>query len=370
MLEQLYDALQLLRDRDDVSRDELGDAAVWATQVLGRELVDRERTPEDLLAVCLAASRTSLREVKGAALLDALQAPALAIALRVCTLNAKSFAAFASPALRELALVQCRIKPARLRALLAKPLAIARLDLGSNQLGDDGADILANTESLPGLRELDLASTHMSVAAIARLLTGPALHGLRRWKSGNDKHGAALGTALARGPETLRSITIIRDHEFGSAGLQAFAQRSKLRLRELTFHECGIDDSGVAALARSEQMSELRELRFRSNPTGRKSLVAIATSPHLARLRTLKIAQAYIDADAIEALAASVLRIESLDLWANPRIGPNALATLGAGEALRGVRELVLGGRGNGGDAALEALAESDWFPALDSLSL
>lgn len=372
---KLYRALQDLLERSNVTREDVDDLAVWATQELGRELVDRDRTPHDLLTDILERvlerNTTRLDGVKGPALVKALQQPSVATAVRLdlegCRLNPKSVAALgALTDARELGLRRAGINPAGLAPLLSVIGHIERLGLGLNPLGDVGGDALAATE-LPALRALDVSGAKLSLEATARLVNAPVTRELRSFQTTLKTGAAKLGAVLARGT-SLANLQGLRMYgtKLGRVGVAALVKDPVFRLRRLALLECGVGAAGCIAIAKSPSMSELEELRVRYDSINDAALIAICESNYVRSLRRLQMSQSSITPDGAAALAASGLPIEELDLSTNPRLGRSALQLFGK---LTNLRQLILGGY-RGGDLDVIAFAERGWFPHLETLQL
>lgn len=386
--EQLYQTLRVLRERTDVGLDEVADAAVSATAILGVELVDRivgarrDRDPHDaradLEATLVDASRVTARGLGPAELGAALRRPeareALAITIEECVVGPTAIAALAELApvrLRELAIVKSRVRGDQVAALLATPLVrrLERLSLRNNPIGDALADALARVE-LPALRALDLGYTRITPASAARLVDAAALRGLRGWASATDKLGPDLGRTLARG-RALAKLTGLHlsAHKLGTAGLAALVDRPAFAPRTLVALDCGATDKAVEALAASPAVASLAELRLRGDPITSRGLAAIARSPHLGALRRLQIGYARVDRDGLLALADSARALVELDLGGNPDLGRDALEVIASSDNLGGLRHLVLDGT-HADDAALRVLLARDALPRLETLSL
>ncbi|MCX5746168.1 MAG: hypothetical protein NT062_27130, partial [Proteobacteria bacterium] len=223
VIAQLYQAIQLLRDQPTVSWEEIADAAIWATQALGGEWLERvvdapPREALDLLLVgCVAARTVTARKLRGSEVVEFLRSEAvgeaLAIELTDCWAVDEAWAALARatlPRLRELT-IRGFLDLAEFGALLAgTPLAtVERLAISGTSLGDEGAALLAHTDALPALRSLEFGETswdasgrRMSLAGLTTMVNGPAMRGLRGWQVGASTPNGfaaviARGTSLA-----------------------------------------------------------------------------------------------------------------------------------------------------------------------------
>lgn len=380
----LYRKIQMLRDKRDASTEDVLDAAVSATTVLGDELVERVRgtsVADGLAAIGQALVDAhhvvgkNLTSVQIAELLatEAARDP-LAITLDDCALGARGLDALVDvdrPSLRRLEIRKCRLGPEALAAILATPAArrLDRLALGNNVIGAAGAQLLADTE-LPALRSLEVGYTRMALDEVARLVNSPQRKHLRVLQLSTDKLGNLLGRTLAAG-KALAALTSLRiiNVKLGNSGIADLVAAPPFKLRRLTLFEAGAGEVACAAIAASPAMRELAELRFRYDAITGKALASLARSPNLRELRALQISQCRLDDAGLDALLASDLQLESLDLGSNPRLSPTTLARIARAPNMQQLRHLSLYGQ-KLGERGLAELAEIDGLPLLETLGL
>ena len=260
------------------------------------------------------------------------------------------------------------LKTEALAALAARaPASLSSLDLTFNELGVEGAELLASSPAFANLRFLDLSSClklDEAPAACAALAASPQLHRL----------------------ETLR----FQEDWVGGEGLEALASsRSITNLRELAFQDCLIDERGAHALATSPHFSQLRTLILFNDPykgllskigasIGDEGARALASSSHLTRLRKLDLSYQEIGSEGVGLLAQSenVRELEELDLSCN-RIGPSGALAIASSPHLGALKRLNLTHARYDSeesnrldDEGVAALLASPYLPSLTSVSL
>jgi uncharacterized protein (TIGR02996 family) len=200
-----------------------------------------EAWPDDvgLLADCPHLARAVQLEVKGRGLGDA-GAGVLAASPYVAGLSA-------------LVLHYCGLGPASAEALAAVPWTrLAVLNLGANDLRDEGAVTLARAPSLRRVGVLGLGANQLTAVGAAALAASPSL----------------------------------------------------TRLTRLTLRSNYLDDAGAAALAGAANLASLTELELSGNEFGDAGAFALAESPHLGGLALLDVTATRVGAVGREALRA------------------------------------------------------------------
>jgi len=164
----------------------------------------------------------------------------------------------------------------------ARPeLQLDILDLGENLLRDLGAAYLADASCLRELKVLDLDSCEMSLSAARRLAKAPFLGSLRQLNVNNNS--------------------------FGSKGLHVLLEQKPAALHTLQIVHNGLDDKGVAKLAKSPASGTLLELNLAFNGLGDHAAQALAKAKHLRNLVVLDLASNPLSKPVADALAGSPL---------------------------------------------------------------
>jgi uncharacterized protein (TIGR02996 family) len=171
------------------------------------------------------------------------------------------------------------------------------LDLGGQQIGDDGAEMLARCPNLAGLKRLDLASNCLGARGIAALLSSPYLTRLEELDLSDNRPGVAwIARLLSDGTRRFRSLRLnVNDLDEEAATLLANAAACE-GVQELTLMGNSIGDRGVIALARSAHLPQLRRLNLRGCSIGDAGVLALAESPLMDRLacfRGLRMSDPY-----------------------------------------------------------------------------
>ncbi len=183
-------------------------------------------------------------------------------------------------------------------ALAESPLLerVTRLEMRGRDLGDAGAAALAASPHLGGLRELILHHCGVQTAGAVALARAPltALTWLNLGANDVNDEGVA---ALAAGPH-LGGVRLLG---LGANNLGTPAVRALVRSRVLTNVEdvnLGanyLDNEAVRLLAASPWLAGLRVLDLRHNEFGPAGARALAESPHLGRLESLDVSANRLD---------------------------------------------------------------------------
>jgi Ran GTPase-activating protein (RanGAP) involved in mRNA processing and transport len=226
-----------------------------------------------------------------------------------------------------------------LEQLRGTPLeSIETLDLGYNQLGPEGAALLARFE-LPALRSLSLEANRIGERGALALagarwidqLTTLRLGGARRY--GRDNHIgdgglSALGGRLARVEELELCLNELRGtaldalracplrwldlsaNRIGDGGLAGVLGVPRPTLTVLRLRGCGLGPEGARRIASSDAPLEMLELGADGegspgNPIGDEGARWLAEAPALAGLRHLGLRECGIGDAGVEAIAGS-----------------------------------------------------------------
>jgi hypothetical protein len=152
--------------------------------------------------------------------------------------------------------------------LVAAPhlAGIPTLDLGRNNLGDQGVKVLTAAPQLTGLRTLILGSNGLGPASARALAASRSFASL---------------TALDLGTYVVYD-EIPRDFPLNLLNPE----------NAVEFNQIG--DEGVQALLSSPHLTHLTTLRLRGNAIGPVGAQALSASPHLACLTTLDLGMNYL----------------------------------------------------------------------------
>lgn len=213
-------------------------------------------------------------------------------------------------------------------ALRAEPRArldLEELRLGCNSIGSEGLVVLAGaiqTQTLPGLRKLDVAGNDIGDEGIVAL--AGAIHGLRALQeldlSGNKigiRGAVALAGALQAEPQMPRLRRLNMNYNsIGNEGVAALAGAIETQpqvlqaLQKLYLEHNNIGDEGVGALAGTiHALQALQELGLGGNKIGNRGAVALADALQAAllpRLRDLSLEWNEIGDEGIGALARAL----------------------------------------------------------------
>jgi uncharacterized protein (TIGR02996 family) len=251
------------------------------------------------------------------------------------------------PPLRALAVGQCDDAVDLVRAVGSDErfasLRALSLEYGYAQRQREELELLAGSQVLAGLRELDLYRYALS-ADQARVLTGARF--------------------------ALRSL-LLNDSELGAEGAKMLADSPACDgLEVLGLYNNGLEGEGVAALAGSSHLGRLTSLDLRSNRIGRNGAEALGTARGLPALRTLLLVGNSLDPQAVAALCGPGLTgVQELNLQ-HTRLTDEAIeALVAATDFCRGLRQLSL--RSNKlTDASADRLAQCADLAGLVELNL
>jgi uncharacterized protein (TIGR02996 family) len=176
--------------------------------------------------------------------------------------------------------------------LAASPLLarVTRLEVRGRGLGDEGAAALAASPFLGGLRALVLHHCGVGPAG-GRALAGAAFAGLERLNLGaNDLDDEGVA-ALAAAPRLagLRNLGLGANNLGRPAAAALAASPHLRRLEEVNLGANYLDDEAVRLLAASPASASLRVLDLRHNEFGDAGALALAASPYLGGLRSLDV---------------------------------------------------------------------------------
>jgi uncharacterized protein (TIGR02996 family) len=156
-----------------------------------------------------------------------------------------------------------------LDALIAHPTAglLAKLDLGGNDIGEDGAAALAASRVLSSLTALGLMGNGIGDLGTQALVASGSLGSLTwldlSYNSVTDQGARALAAA-----DSLRSLAALDlgENNIGDPGVRALAaSRSLGSLTTLDLAGNRISDRGVRALVASDALSSLTALNLLGN---------------------------------------------------------------------------------------------------------
>jgi Ran GTPase-activating protein (RanGAP) involved in mRNA processing and transport len=242
----------------------------------------------------------------------------------------------------------------------ALPDTILQMNLGGNNIGDDGVKALApflnqssmqelslwdNSISDEGiktlslylnascLQSLNLQQNHIShegIEVLAQYLNGSTLYQLYLWNNSIGDKGA---TALAKHlwESKLNSLELVRNG-IGDIGVAALAHAlllSKAALQTLILTSNRFGDAGTKALAQALSNSTLQFLDLGDNTIGDEGMKILAQHLVESAVKTLYIWGTKIDSARIMALAPYLARsaVQTLDLGTN-NIGDEGMKVL------------------------------------------
>lgn len=224
------------------------------------------------------------------------------------------------PPLRALAVSHCGDSVELVRALASderfSPLRRLSLEYGHHNRRSDELELLARSEVLAGLRELDLYTYGLTA-----------------------EHVRHLADARFR----LRSL-LLNDSALGADGARALSDSPAFsELEVLGLYNNGLEGEGVAALAGSPHLGKLASLDLRSNRIGQAGAEALGTATGLPSLRALILVGNSLDAGAMAALCGpGLVGIQELNLQ-HTRLTDEAIeALVAATDICRGLRQLSL----------------------------
>jgi uncharacterized protein (TIGR02996 family) len=266
------------------------------------------------------------------------------------------------------------------------------------QMGPRGAFALADSPSLTALEHLDLFNHAIFDEGAAALLRAKALVPLRELRLGNNGLTDATAFALARASrlDRLASLDLDRNH-LTARGVEALCRADHLsglerlalannpiggagvgallgadfagQLRILRLWDCGLDDTDLAALFRSDRLLRLTELNASRNAFGNRSADALGSSGAFRELKTLSLSACGLTPSVAGNLGRAFLpSLCRLTLSGNP-LGSEGVRRLLGGALVDPVAWLDLD-RTELGDEGAEALAETRGLPNLRLLWL
>jgi hypothetical protein len=173
---------------------------------------------------------------------------------------------------------------ARAAELLAGFLCLQGIDLHGQQIGDNGAEILAGSSKLTNLNLLQLGQNSLGLPGVAALMSSPYLTEVEELDLSSNRPGDNWIAAIcSAGPRRLRKLTL-EDNGLDGQAIVLLAQALPLEgVWELSLSGNPIGDRGATALARSARLGRLRKLNLTSCEIGDEGATALATSSTLAR---------------------------------------------------------------------------------------
>jgi hypothetical protein len=271
--------------------------------------------------------------------------------------------------LRSLIVASSDLDAKQLAALLASPCVagLERLALRDVKLGAKGCKLLGSAE-FGALRHLDLSRSSVGAHAAAfvaslRLARLDTL--ILDAAKISAKQLPALLDALALPALRVLGLGNLRCKADGAAAIAASDALTRCGVTTLSLANNAIGDDGAEALATAEGLAGIRRLSLAGNGLRVDGIAALADSPLLRGLEVLEIQNNKIQTKGAIALAGSVAAasLRAIDIEHNWIGSKGATALFGAGKGGGGLRALELarlGYENNFGDAALEALVDSD----------
>ncbi|WP_439625262.1 TIGR02996 domain-containing protein [Gemmata sp.] len=199
------------------------------------------------------------------------------------------------PRLEALELRSNAVPPALIVDALAaarRPGALGRLSLADNSLAEADAGHLFALPVVHGLRALDLSDNKRLGVAGAQALAGSgALRGLRVLRVAKTLPGVPGVEALA-GAGGIGSLRVLdlSENRLGPVAVKLVAESGAARgLKVLNLAHNPVGDLGAAAIANARAFSGLLELDLGSAEVGDRGAVALAESPHLGNLLRLNL---------------------------------------------------------------------------------
>lgn len=237
---------------------------------------------------------------------------------------------------------------------------IKRLILRTCQIGDRGACVLFEADSLDGIQELDLAQCRLrEKATLEALRHAPRMRAIERLSlSGNNDLEGAID-ALA-GWEALPRLTALALPQAVSAKeVEALFPSPSKALRELDLSSAKALLVTPSAIQIAEALSHLD---IGTTSSGDASFASLLKMAMVERLLVLKANGCSLSDKAVDALCSSNLRrLVHLDLSSN-KLTDAALARLGDWPGLEHVTHLRLGNNRKLSSAGYEALMKSPRF--------
>ena len=161
--------------------------------------------------------------------------------------------------------------------------ALTSLDLTGNNIGDTGAQAIAESLNMARLTSLSLGSNNIGVAGAQAIAGSPNMESLTSLNLGGNRIGDTGVQAIAGSPRMARLTSLsLGGNKIGAAGALAIA--GSLNMESLTFLNLmfnNIGDTGALAIAGSPNMARLTFLNLVINNIGEVGLEAIRTSANL-----------------------------------------------------------------------------------------
>ncbi len=166
---------------------------------------------------------------------------------------------------------------------------LEELELNGHDVGDEEAQLVANSHTLARLTSYRSRGVQMSPAAVVddrgvtAFANAPVVR-LRELRLPSHSCNSYATAALAAGPSTagLEVLDLSDNVPIRDDGLVALLRSSRLTgLRELHLHHTSVSDRGVRALADSPLVRGLRHLDVSENPFTDEGATALALSEHL-----------------------------------------------------------------------------------------
>jgi uncharacterized protein (TIGR02996 family) len=198
-----------------------------------------------------------------------------------------------SPNLSRLLALQTSLSfcgPEPVRQLAASPYTrnLAKLSLSFWVTGTEGLNALLGAD-LPNLRKLDLGHNQLGDEGAVRLAAGPLPPRLEHLDLSGNEIGSDGFMAVMRalGPRRMTRLDL-SDNPVGNRGVALLTQWSGAGdLRTLLLYSTQLSDAAAVELAGCPALAELRELYLGWNRIGLKGAQALAKSPHLSGLTAL-----------------------------------------------------------------------------------
>ncbi len=208
---------------------------------------------------------------------------------------------------------------------------LRHLDLGFNELTDDGLGQLLQLPALTGLTQLELRHNLLTRATLGRLADAPCWPHLRRLNLNENGIGPEGIAELRRAaPPALEALGLAACKIRTVRGLaQLLASPCFPRLRELDLGHTALGAAGMEELARYRGPTRLRRLNLEVNRLDDAALAHLVRSPVLAGVEALSLADNPVSEAGAELLAGSLHlgRLAWLRLD-HTHLGPHGLRTL------------------------------------------
>lgn len=184
--------------------------------------------------------------------------------------------------LRRLSVPFCELHRGDALTLFDLPVmeGLDELDLGQNRrFGPGGAEALAESGALRGLRTLNLSETLLGTEGVRSLLSASGLSGVRSLDLSANKLGP-VAVGLMAGSPAVRGLRVLNlsNNRITNGGAETLANARHLQgLLELDLSDAEVGDAGALALAASEHLEGLLRLvvRDRNRPLGDEARAAL-----------------------------------------------------------------------------------------------